>query len=318
MIDIKGLRQQKADLIKKNAGLLEAAESANRDLNAAEDTEYEANKASITSLNGRIARAEAQMDEERNLLSSSTIQVVHNRAEDQPWGSITEQLAAVRNHASSKGRDTDPRLFAALGANESVDAEGGFLVAPEFAPGVWQRTYTASDLASRCFDQPMTASNRLTVNAADEDSRADGSRFGGVASYWIGESQTFTPSQPKFRQVELVAKNLIALTYATEEQLADGPAFAAYVDNVMPQELAFRVEDAIYNGTGAGMPLGFMKSGALLTIAKDTCLKLVDTLRRRRSVQEGKTFYALRQEHRDWLWLVIPDRTQKAAMCVSL
>ena len=40
MIDIKGLRQQKADLVKKNAGLLEAAESANRDLNAAENTEY--------------------------------------------------------------------------------------------------------------------------------------------------------------------------------------------------------------------------------------------------------------------------------------
>ena len=114
----------------------------------------------------------------------------------------------------------------------------------------------------------MTASNRLLVNAVDEDSRADGSRWGGVSSFWLGESGTFTPSQPKFRQMELIAKKLIVLTYATDEQLVDGPAFASYVDKVVPLELAFRVDDAIYNGTGAGMPSGFMNSGALITVAK--------------------------------------------------
>ena len=70
-IDIKALRQQKADLVKKNSGLLEAAENGNRDLSAAENTEYEANKASITSLNGRISRAEEQMEAERNRLRSA-------------------------------------------------------------------------------------------------------------------------------------------------------------------------------------------------------------------------------------------------------
>jgi HK97 family phage major capsid protein len=268
---LKALRQQKADLIKKNSGLLNASETANRDLTAEEKTEYEANKASIASLNDRIARAEAQMDEERNLPASQTVKVEvgHNRAEDKPWGSLTEQLQAVRRQATSKGTDTDVRLLASsLGGNESVDSEGAFLIAPEFAPGVWQRTYEASDLASRCFDQPMTTSNRLVVNAVDEDSRADGSRWGGIQSFWLGESAPYTNSQPKFRQMEMVAKKLIALTYATEEQLADGPAFAAYVDKVVPLELAFRVDDAIYNGTGAGQPLGYMKSGALLTIPK--------------------------------------------------
>jgi HK97 family phage major capsid protein len=95
---------------------------------------------------------------------------------------------------------------------------------------------------------------------------------GGVGSSpsgWV-KSGTFTASQPKFRQMELIAKKLIVLTYATEEQLVDGPAWAAYVDKVVPLEFAFKVDDAIYNGTGAGMPLGFMNSGALLTIARDS------------------------------------------------
>ena len=269
---LKKLRQQLVDARAKANAINKLAESENRGLTDAEQTEFDAQIALCGKLQGQIASQEALLEIERNLPSNegTRIEVGTDHATEKPWGSLTEQLSAVRNHATSKGSARDPRLFAAaLGGNESVDAEGGFLVAPEFAPGVWQRTYNASELASRCFDQPMTASNRLTVNAVDEDSRADGSRYGGVASYWLGESQTFTPSQPKFRQVELVAKKLIALTYATEEQLVDGPAFASYVDKVVPLELAFRTDDSIYNGTGAGMPLGFAKSGALLTIAKD-------------------------------------------------
>jgi HK97 family phage major capsid protein len=269
MIDIKALRQQKADLVNKNAGLLEAAETANRDLTAAETAEYDANRASIASLNTRIVRAEQQMDEERNLPASAGIRVVHDNREDKPWASLAEQLQAIKLQATSKGAQVDPRLHAAsLGGNEDVDSEGGFLIAPEFAPGVWQRTYEASQLAKLCFDQPMTNSNRLVVNAVDEDSRVDGSRWGGVLSYWLGESGTFTPTQPKFRQMELIAKKLIVLSYATDEQLVDGPAWAAYVDKVVPLELAFQADNNIYNGTGAGTPLGFMNSGALLTIAK--------------------------------------------------
>ncbi len=39
---------------------------------------------------------------------------------------------------------------------------------------------------------------------------------------------------------------------------------------MVPQELSFRIEDNLYNGPGAGAPLGFMKSGALITVAKDS------------------------------------------------
>lgn len=266
---LKKLRQMLADAKAGANALNRLAETEDRILTDVEQKEFDAAIAECTKLRGQIASQEAALEIERNAPAAVSIEVGRNLAADKPWGSLTEQLQAVRNHAKSRGTQTDVRLqAAALGGNEAVDAEGGFLIAPEFAPGVWQRTYDASTLASRCFDQPMTASNRLVVNAVDEDSRADGSRWGGVSSFWLGESAPYTSSQPKFRQMEFIAKKLIALTYASEEQLVDGPAFAAYVDKVVPLELAFRTDDAIYNGTGAGMPLGIMNSGGLLTVPK--------------------------------------------------
>lgn len=267
---LKKLRQQLADTRAKANALNELANKENRILSEAEQKEFDGYIEECKQLQAKIASQEAMVEIERNA-PAVQVEMGADRATERPWKNFAEQLGAVRAFATSKGTRVDPRLrAAALGGNESVDSEGGFLVAPEFAPGVWQRTYDQSNLANRCFQQPMTQSNRLVVNAVDEDSRADGSRWGGIESFWLGESGTYTPTQPKFRQMELIAKKLIALTYATEEQLVDGPAFAAYVDKVVPLELAFRVDDAIYNGSGAGMPLGFMNSGALITVAKDS------------------------------------------------
>jgi HK97 family phage major capsid protein len=267
---LKKLRQLLADMRAKATAINKLAETENRTLTEAEQKEFDGHIAECEKIQGQITAQERLLDIERNSPAAVSIEVGADHRTEKPWASLAEQLQAVREVSRSKGARVDPRLHAAaLGGNESVDSEGGFLVAPEFAPGVWQRAYSESDLASRCFDQPMSASNRLLVNAVDEDSRVDGSRWGGVLSYWLGEAGTFTPTQPKFRQMELIAKKLIVLSYATEEQLVDGPAFAAYLDKVVPLEFAFQIDNTIYNGTGAGQPLGFMNSGALLTIAKD-------------------------------------------------
>jgi HK97 family phage major capsid protein len=269
---LKRLRQQLAEARAKAEAINELANKENRSLTASEQTEFDGLIANCNDLKKQIASQEALLDIERTAPAvASSIEVGADHAIEKPWKSLSEQLVAIRTHATSKGTRTDVRLkAAALGANESVDSEGGFLVAPEFAPGIWQRAYTESDLASRCFDQPMTASNRLLVNAVDEDSRVNGSRWGGIQSYWLGEAGTFTPSQAKFRQMELIAKKLIVLSYATDEQLVDGPALAAYLDKVVPLEFAFQIDNTVYNGTGAGQPLGFLNSGALITQAKDS------------------------------------------------
>jgi HK97 family phage major capsid protein len=322
---LKKLRQMLADARAKAASINDLATKENRALTDTEQTEFDGHIAECNKLQGQIGSQEKLLEIERSTPSGQghTIEVGADLAAKKPWASLTEQLSAIRNHARSRGANTDPRLSAAaLGGNETVDSEGGFLVAPEFAPGIWQRTYAASELASRCFDQPITTSNRLVVNRVDEDSRVDGSRWGGIQSFWLGESGIYTASQPKFSQMELIAKKLIALTYATEEQLADGPAFAAYVDKVVPLELAFKVDDAIYNGTGAGMPLGFMQSGALLKVAKASTdsgavisAKDIFAMWKRRFVgSSADLVWLINQDIEDQLW----DLTRGSGTAVEL
>jgi len=249
---------------------IQTAASANgrRPLTDEERTTFQALRVEVEQLNQDIANSEFLEEQERKAPAASTASADLPEAGKKPWASLGEQLTAVAAHYRTQGRMTDPRLLAALGANESVPAEGGFLVAPEFSADIIQRTYDVGALASRCYQQPMT-SNRLLMNAVDEDSRADGQRWGGIQAYWEAEAQNYVGTKPKFRNMEIIAHKLIGMCYATEEQLEDGPALEAYIQKAFPDEFSFKVDDAILNGSGAGMPLGILNSGAVLSIAKD-------------------------------------------------
>lgn len=158
---------------------------------------------------------------------------------------------------------------AATGMNESVDAEGGLLVPSAFSQTLWDRTKDYENLADR-IDLVPVAGNSMTFNATSENSRANGSRNGGVQAYWIAEAQQYIASKPTFRQAELKLKKLTVLVYATNELLEDtAGAVEAYINRVAPAEIAFKMSDALVSGGGAGIPMGYLASGALVTVPKE-------------------------------------------------
>lgn len=267
-INIVALRQKKMDDLAKATKIFEAA--AGRTLTEAERTEYDATMASVKQQNGDIERAEALMEADRGVPVNQSIQVGADNATKKPWGSVGEQLMAVKRVALTQGRDVDPRLYAAAqGSNESVDAEGGFLLAPEYSDVFLQRTYDEGQVTSRCQTIPM-ASNRLVLNGLDEDSRATGQRYGGIQVYRIAEAGLYTNTKPKFKQVQLTANKLIGLMFATDEILEDTSALSKWASTNFPKAFAFQLDDEAINGTGAGQMLGVLTSGAAIVVAKDT------------------------------------------------
>jgi len=148
------------------------------------------------------------------------------------------------------------------GAGELVPSDGGFLVGQQVQQGIVVRENNQPDVWNRAFNVPIGPNaNRLVINALKEDSRVAGSRWGGIQAYWGGEADTITASKPSFRQIEEKLKKLFALVYATSELLDDTVAFANLVNQLVPQELMFQKNEAAFNGSGVGKPLGILNSG---------------------------------------------------------
>lgn len=291
-IDFKqrqSLMQKRADLLKTNERMLDIAAQADRDLNAAETSQWEANRALIRQINGQLdesnasIEAAAQREQKRARVPvlpenspGSGIEVNTPK-----FNSLGEQLQAIAVFKRTQGANRDPRLIiigsdehrnimAAAGMNESVPSEGGFLVQADLASGLLERVYETGKLLPLCNKIEISSpSNRTKINLVDETSRANGSRFGGVQSFWTNESQTVGATKPKFRQAELVLNKLMAICYATDEMIRDVGVLNSVLNTVFPMEFAFRVEYGIVNGPGNGQPFGFMNSPALIVVNKE-------------------------------------------------
>lgn len=195
--------------------------------------------------------------------------------EERSFGSFGEFLQSVRSFFTPGGT-RDSRLDyeergTASGQNENVPSDGGVLVKDQFLPGIMRKVFDQSLIANRCRKIPIGAGARgLTWNDLDESSRVAGSRFGGIRAYWTAEASTVTASQAKYVKREVKLEKLMSIIYATEEILEDATALESFTDSLVSEELAYKVDDAIFSGTGAGMPLGLLNSDCLIEVSKET------------------------------------------------
>lgn len=161
-------------------------------------------------------------------------------------------------------------MRAATGLSEQVASDGGFLVQTDFAAELLKRTYETGMLVSKVRKIGISQNaNGLKMNMLDESSRANGSRYGGVQTYWENEADQITASKTKFKPVEWRLNKMVAAYYATEELLQDVPALGSVVSGFFAEEFAFKLDDAILRGDGAGKPLGILSSNALVTQTKE-------------------------------------------------
>jgi len=195
-----------------------------------------------------------------------------NFKKDRHFANLGEQLISIVNYQRGHGSVAlDPRLIRApLGAGELDPSGGGFLMQPDFMNVVLTRMYKMGEIASRVDKLPGLTSNSIKIPAIDETSRANGSRYGGVLGYWVAEGNAPTATNIKTRQIELDLKKVAALYYASDELLADTNLFSAISTRAFAEEITFQTEDAYWEGSGTGQPLGIMNAPCKVTVAKET------------------------------------------------
>src|ERR1019366_1011978 len=191
-----------------------------------------------------------------------------------PFQSLGEQLRAVIS-AGSEGRQTDPRLFevrgVASGLSEKVPGDGGFLVQQDWSTSLLNAGMAQAQLAARCNPFPIGPdSNGISLPCVNETSRVTGSRFGGVRLYFADEADSLTPTKPQFRMINLKLNKLTGLCYLTDEIMQDATALQAFVERAFASEFGWVIDNCIFRGPGAGQPLGFLNSPALISIPKET------------------------------------------------
>ncbi|MDY5264465.1 MAG: phage major capsid protein [Eubacteriales bacterium] len=273
MKKILEMKAKREDARLKAMAVLNKAEAEDRFLSEEEQKDIDKYEEEIRAWDESIGRAEKLLAIEPEDRSTEKPEVKPSPTKDteKRFSSFGEQLMAAYRAAMPGGK-VDERLStrAASGLNETTPSDGGFLVQQDFVTELLKRTYETGILASKVKKIPIsTNANGMKINAIDEDSRANGSRWGGVQTYWEGEADEITASKPKFRQMELSLKKLTGLCYATDELLQDAAALEAVIRQAFAEEFGFKIDDAILSGSGEGEPLGILNSGAIVTVAKE-------------------------------------------------
>jgi HK97 family phage major capsid protein len=184
------------------------------------------------------------------------------------WSNLGEFAFAVRNAHPRAGSRIDPRLIANAPTSfgqEGVGEDGGFAVPPDFRSTIMQKVLGEASMLGRC-DQ-LTSGGNTVVFPKDETTPWQSS--GGIQAFWEGEAGQFTQSKPNLGSQTYRLNKLTALVPVTEELMDDAPGMDSYLRRKVPEKFDSKLNTAILRGTGAGMPLGILNAGALVTVAKE-------------------------------------------------
>ncbi len=250
-------------------------------LTADERTQFDAHADKVKTLDGDIARVRANLETTRTGASvempDGRIVVEDNRAADPRGGfrSFGEFAAAVHaaGVAAANGHQVrDDRLIfnaAAPGssyANESNGSDGGFLVPVDFSRTIFQASQTQVDALLPYTDSTPVEGNGMAF-PVDETTPWGTS---GVKAYWTNEGAEMAKSKPAFDPVQMRLQKLTCLVPVTDELLQDSSAIGSYLNAQTPQAMAWRTNEALWSGDGAGKPRGFFGSGAMISVAKES------------------------------------------------
>ncbi len=269
-----------------------------------EVTSYEAMEKEYDNNEKEISRLQALADREAKAREPVNTPVVTAVSESlpKPYKNLVAQLADVKAAAQGMVSENLIKVNNAMGGSEGIGTEGGFAVQTDFAGVLMESAAKAGEILPRVDSYPVTdGSNSVKWIDIDEDDVSE-TVFGGVRVYWAAEAAQVSASHPKLSEKELKLEKLMGFAYATYELDADSSFVNTLYNRAFALAIQRALEAAIVSGDGVGKPLGFLKSGALVTIAKETG-QLKETV----NWKNLSAMYHRILRKTDAVWLVHPD-----------
>ena len=180
----------------------------------------------------------------------------------------TEKRNATMLEAQAKKEN---RAAATGGHVLGVPSDGGFFLQGETSVDLMTNGFNNSEVLSRCANRTLGAGTQFVeIIGIDETSRVNGSRGGGIAVYTAAELDEFTASKTKFKKIRIEPTKLTGLYYASGEVIRNVTFLGQEMRQLFGEEFAFKCQDLVINGSGAGEALGILNAGCLIAVAKDS------------------------------------------------
>lgn len=287
MKDIKVLRQRVADLKTEGRAKLTKIEELEKiqtpsdeqstqlaALTAETDalaTKTEAAVAELEAAESRLARARLFQPSDAARHAGSLRSTEPDPAQTHGFHSMAEFGRAVY-HSSRPGGQIDQRLLQRPGAaptnyHETGGTSGeGFLVPPAMRAEIVEVMTDDQSAIMNMVDGEPTGSNAVQM-LRDESTPWGAS---GVQAAYRAEGVRMDASKMATNGVTVHLHELYAFVLATDELLEDAPRLQARLTGKSAQAINWKGSDTYVWGTGAGQPLGWMESGAKVTVSKES------------------------------------------------
>ncbi|MFH2077069.1 MAG: phage major capsid protein [Pseudomonadota bacterium] len=182
-----------------------------------------------------------------------------------------ERRTRERRESILRKADRESRAAATGGHTIAVPSDGGFFLQGETAVDLMTNGFNNSEVLSRCSSRTLGAGTQFVdIIGIDETSRANGSRGGGIRVYTTAELADFTASKTKFSKIRIEPTKLTGLYYASGEMIRNVTFLGQEMRQLFGEEFAFKCQDLVVRGTGAGEALGILNAPCLVTQAKET------------------------------------------------
>lgn len=197
-----------------------------------------------------------------------------DRAETKTFGDF---LLAVKNGNHKRLKEV---YGATKALSEDSGTSGGYTVPTQQVDRLLEVAGEGAVVEPRAFNLPL-ASRSAHIPALDQTQTSAGrSNFlGGVVANWTEEAGALTETEPRFKQIELVAHKLGGYTLASNELNADSAiALEALLTRLFGLAVGWHRDYAFLREDGVGKPLGILNAPASIAVTRNagSDFKLVD------------------------------------------
>jgi len=284
MKNLKELRARLVQLQKDAQAIVDKTEMADDDQTRFDSIMAEiaqtkvavSNREQVEALGAELQESAGRRTDYMEIGDEARVSGGEDRQRQDPWAGFSgayEFTRAVRVASNPNGGAVDPRLTAIpklLGAptgfHRETGSDEGYMVPTALRDGVWEAVEEINEEIFNDVDTEPTGGN--SVQFVKDETTPWGST--GVKAYFVGEGQQGTRSRLGTSASLMPLHKMMVLVEATDELLEDAPRLFNRLTKKSGEAINWKGSWAINEGTGAGMPLGYMNSAAVVSVAKET------------------------------------------------